>query len=74
MCSLGYSGCYAISCEDRSGSLALFWKQPFTVSLRGANSQVIDVTVTVVVASMTYPSTMEKKCGTRQRWRSRGIG
>ena len=28
----------------------------------------------VVVDCTAYPSKMEKKCGARQRWRSRGIG
>jgi hypothetical protein len=45
MWSLGYTGSYAVSCEGRSGGLALFWKLPYSVSLRGANSHVIDVTV-----------------------------
>jgi hypothetical protein len=45
MWSLGYTGAYAVSCEGRSGGLALFWKQPYSVSFRGANAHVIDVTV-----------------------------
>jgi hypothetical protein len=45
MWSLGYTGPFAVSCEGRSGGLALFWRQPFSVSLRGANSHAIDVIV-----------------------------
>src|SRR4051794_3923088 len=45
MWSLGYTGSFAVSCEGCSGGLALFWKQPYSVSLRGANSHIIDVTV-----------------------------
>src|SRR5207237_3465761 len=45
MWSLGYAGSYAVSCEGRSGGLALFWKQSFSVSLRGVNSHCIDVIV-----------------------------
>ena len=45
MWSLGYTGSFAVSCEGRSGGLALFWKQPFSISLRGFNSHCIDVTV-----------------------------
>jgi hypothetical protein len=48
MWSLGYIGSYAISCEGRSGGLVLFWKQPYLVSLRGANSHVIDVSVSSI--------------------------
>jgi exonuclease III len=45
MWSLGYTGPFAVSCEGRSGGLALFWRQPFSISLRGANSHAIDVIV-----------------------------
>jgi hypothetical protein len=38
MWSLGYSGSFAVSCEGRGGGLALFWRQPYTVSLGGFNS------------------------------------
>ena len=45
MWSLGYSGSYAVSCEGRSGGLALFWKQPYSIPVRGCNSHCIDVRV-----------------------------
>ena len=47
MWSLGYTGSYAVSCVGRSGGLALFWRQPYSVSLRGFNSHCIDVTMSV---------------------------
>ena len=46
MWSLGYTGSFVVSCEGRSGGLVLFWKQPYLVSVRGANSHCIDVSVT----------------------------
>jgi exonuclease III len=45
MWSLGYTGSYAVSCVGRSGGLALFWRQPYSVSVRGFNSHCIDVVV-----------------------------
>jgi hypothetical protein len=47
MWSLGYTSCYAISCEGRSGGLALFLRIPVVVSLRVFKSHCIDVCVTV---------------------------
>jgi hypothetical protein len=45
MWSLGYTGSLAVSCEGLSGGLALFWMQPFDVSLQGQNAHCIDVVV-----------------------------
>jgi hypothetical protein len=45
MWSLGYTGSIAVSSEGRSGGLVLFWKQPFSVELKGSNSNCIDVVV-----------------------------
>jgi exonuclease III len=45
MWSLGYTGSYALSCIGRSGGLALFWRQPYSVSVRGFNSHCINVIV-----------------------------
>jgi exonuclease III len=45
MWSLGYSGSLAVSCEGLSGGLALFWLQPFSVSLKGLNAHCINVVV-----------------------------
>jgi hypothetical protein len=45
MWSLGYSGSFDVSCEGRGGGLALFWKQPYSVSVGGFNSHCIDVSV-----------------------------
>ncbi|XP_071681709.1 uncharacterized protein [Lolium perenne] len=43
MLSLGYSGFFGVSSVGLSGGLALFWLQPYTVQLKGLNSQCIDV-------------------------------
>jgi exonuclease III len=45
MWSLGYTGSFAVSCEGRSGGLALFSKLPYLVSIQGFNAHCIDMTV-----------------------------
>jgi hypothetical protein len=45
MWTLGYSGSFAVSYEGLSGGLAIFWLQPFSVSLKGYNSHCIDVVI-----------------------------
>lgn len=46
MWSLGFSGCFAVSSEGRSGGLALFWKDPSKVSLKSYCEYFIDVNIT----------------------------
>jgi exonuclease III len=45
MWSLGYTGSLGVSSIVQSGGLILYWKQPFSVSLRGCNSCCIDVEI-----------------------------
>jgi hypothetical protein len=45
MWSFGFSGCFAVSSDGRSGGLALFWVQDCPVSLKHYNSNIIDVTI-----------------------------
>jgi hypothetical protein len=45
MWSLGYSGSFAVSSDGLSGGLALFWLQPYSVSLKGYNAHYIDVVI-----------------------------
>jgi hypothetical protein len=45
MWSLGYTGSFAVSCEGLSGGLALFWLQPFSISLKGFNAHCINVVI-----------------------------
>jgi exonuclease III len=46
MWSLGYTNSLGVSSIGQSGGLVLFWMQPYSVSLRGSNSNCIDVAVT----------------------------
>ena len=45
MWSLGYTGSFVVSSTGLSGGLALFWLQPYSVSLKGYNARCIDVLV-----------------------------
>ncbi|KAJ1270996.1 hypothetical protein BS78_06G095000 [Paspalum vaginatum] len=45
MRSLGFSGCFAVSSEGRSGGLALFWVQECTVSLKHYSPNIMDVII-----------------------------
>ena len=45
MWSLGYTCSFADSSVGLSGGLALFWLQPYSVSLKGYNSHCIDVVI-----------------------------
>jgi hypothetical protein len=45
MWSLGFSGFLGVSSEGLSGGLALFWCQPYVVTLKGLNQHCIDVSV-----------------------------
>jgi len=45
MWSFGFSGCFAVSSDGRSGCLALFWVHDCPVSLKHYNSNIIDVTI-----------------------------
>lgn len=45
MWTLGYSSSFAVSCEGLSGGLALFWLQPYNVTLKGFNAHCIDVII-----------------------------
>ena len=42
MWSLGFSGCFAVSSEGRSGGLALFWVKECVVSLGHYSMNIID--------------------------------
>jgi hypothetical protein len=46
MWSLGYSGCYAVSCDGLSGGLALFWLLSVSVLIKPCNARCIDVHIT----------------------------
>jgi hypothetical protein len=41
----GYTCSFAVSSVGLSGGLALFWLQPYSVSLKGFNSLCIDVVI-----------------------------
>jgi hypothetical protein len=45
MWSLGYTGSFDVSSVGLSSGLALFWLQPYSVSLKGFNSHCIDVVI-----------------------------
>ena len=45
MWSLGYTGSFAVSSVGLSGGLALFWSQPYSITLKGLNSHCIDVVI-----------------------------
>ena len=45
MWSLGFSGCFAVSSDGKSGGLALFWVQECTISLKHYSPNIIDVIV-----------------------------
>ena len=45
MWSLGFSGCFAVSRDGKSGGLALFWVQECTISLKHYSPNIIDVIV-----------------------------
>jgi hypothetical protein len=47
MWSLGYAGSFAVSSVGLSGGLALFWLPQYTVSLKGFNSHIIDVHISL---------------------------
>jgi exonuclease III len=46
MWSLGFSGCFAINSEGRSGGLVLFWTDSSKISLKGYCKNFIDVSIT----------------------------
>ena len=45
MWSLGFSGCFVVSSEGRSGGLALFWVKECVVSLGHYSMNIIDVLI-----------------------------
>ena len=67
MWSFGFSGCFEVSSDGRSGGLALFWVHDCPVSLKHYNSNIIDVTIGSVPEHMWRASFVygEPKVGLR---------
>ena len=68
MWSLGFSGCFAVSSEGRSGGLALFWVKECVVSLEHYSMNIIDVLINLEDGSVWKSTFVYGEPKTKQRY------